>query len=79
MKWFAVSAAFVFSTVTAQQAVACDMGAIETWVALVCGVNGCATKSITKHSAEGCDGSNCTKLPGEVRLKLKTFDSLSNL
>ena len=33
VKKLVVSTAFLFATVTANQAVACDMGAIETWVA----------------------------------------------
>jgi hypothetical protein len=51
-----VLTAFLFATVTANQAVACDMGAIETWVAAAWQRNGCETKSTTKNSAEGCDG-----------------------
>ena len=48
MKKLVVSTAFLFATVTANQAVACDMGAIETWVAAACQRNGCETKSTTK-------------------------------
>jgi len=59
-----------FATVTANQAVACDMGAIETWVAAACQRNGCETKSTTKNSAEGCDGSNCTALYSVARPEL---------
>ena len=62
MKKLVVLTAFLFATVTANQAAACDMGAIETWVAAACQRNGCETKSTTKNSAEGCDGSNCTAL-----------------
>ena len=62
MKKLAVLTVFLFATVTAIQAVACDMGAIETWVAAACQRNGCEAKSTTKNSAEGCDGSNCTAL-----------------
>ena len=62
-----VLSAFVFATMTANQAVACDMGAIETWVAAACQRNGCETKSTTKNSAEGCDASNCTALYSVVR------------
>ena len=62
MKELAVLTAFLFATVTANHAVACDMGAIETWVAAACQRNGCETKSTIKNSAEGCDGSNCTAL-----------------
>ena len=35
-KKLVISTAFLFATVTANQAVACDMGAIETWVAAAC-------------------------------------------
>ena len=69
MKKLVVSTAFLFATVTANQAVACDMGAIETWVAAACQRNGCETKSTINNSAEGCDGSNCTKLYSDVRSK----------
>ena len=62
MKKLIVSAAFLLTIVAANQTVACDMGAIETWVAAACQRNGCETKSTTKNSAEGCDGSNCTAL-----------------
>jgi hypothetical protein len=56
-----VSAAFLFAIATASQAVACDMGAIETWVAAVSQRNGCDTKSTGENLAERCDGSNCTE------------------
>jgi hypothetical protein len=62
VKKIVVLTAFLSATVTANQAVACDMGAIETWVAAACQRNGCETKSTTKNSTEGCDGSNCTAL-----------------
>jgi hypothetical protein len=62
VKKLVVLIAFLFTTVTANQAVACDMGAIETWVAAACQRDGCETKSTTKNSAEGCDGGNCTAL-----------------
>jgi hypothetical protein len=62
VKKLVVLIAFLFATVTANQAVACDMGAIETWVAAACQRNGCETKSTTKNSAEGCDDSNCAEL-----------------
>jgi hypothetical protein len=62
MKKRVLLAAFLFAAMMANQAVACDMGAIETWVAAACQRNGCETKSTTKNSAEGCDGSNCTAL-----------------
>ena len=67
MKKLVVLTAFLFATVTANQAVACDMGAIETWVAAG---NGCETKSTTENSAEGCDGSNCTALYSVARPEL---------
>jgi hypothetical protein len=70
VKRLVVSTTFLFATVTANQAVACDMGAIETWVAAACQGNGCETKSTTKNSAEGCDGSNCTALYSVVRPEL---------
>jgi hypothetical protein len=70
MKKLVVLSAFLFATVTANQAVACDMGAIETWVAAACQRNGCETKSTTEKSAEGCDGSNCTELYSVVRPEL---------
>jgi hypothetical protein len=67
MKKLVVLTALLVATMTANQAVACDMGAIETWVAAACQGNGCETKSTAKHSAEGCDGSNCTELYSVVR------------
>jgi hypothetical protein len=70
VKKLVVSTTFLFATVTANEAVACDMGAIETWVAAACQRNGCETKSTTKNSAEGCDGSNCTALYSVVRPEL---------
>ena len=69
VKKLVVLTTFLFATVTANQAVACDMGAIETWVAAACQRNGCETKSTTKNSADRCDGSNCTKLYSDVRSK----------
>jgi len=81
VKKLVVSTAFLFPTVTANQAVACDMGAIETWVAAACQDNACETKSITENSAKGCDGSNCTKRYSVVRpssRRLIANDSLSN-
>ena len=82
MKKLVVLAAFLLSTVTTHQAVACDMGAIDTWVASACQGNSCATKLTTQQSAEGCDGSNCTKLQPDARSKLNRFpiarDSLSS-
>ena len=47
VKKLVVLTTFLFATVT-DQAVACDMGAIETWVAAACQRNGCETKSTTK-------------------------------
>jgi hypothetical protein len=70
VKKLVVSTALLFATVTANQAVACDMGAIETWVAAACQRNGCEIKSTTKNSAEGCDGSNCTALYSVARPEL---------
>jgi hypothetical protein len=52
-----VLTAFLFAIAAANQALACDMGAIETWVAAACQDNACETKSITGNSAKGCDGS----------------------
>jgi hypothetical protein len=48
MKKRVLLAAFLFAAMMANQAVACDMGAIETWVAAACQRNGCETKSTTK-------------------------------
>ena len=70
MKKLVVLTAFLFATVTANQAVACDMGAIETWVAAACQGNGRETKSTTENSAKGCDGSNCTALYSVARPEL---------
>jgi hypothetical protein len=70
MKKRVLLAAFLFAAMMANQAVACDMGAIETWVAAACQRNGCETKSTTKNSAEGCDGSNCTALYSVARPEL---------
>jgi hypothetical protein len=67
MKNIVLPAAFVFATLTIGQAVACDMGAIETWVAAACQRDGCETKSTAEKPAAGCDGSNCTKLHSVVR------------
>ena len=81
MKKLVVLAAFLLSTVTTHQAVACDMGAIDLGC-LACQGNSCATKLTTQQSAEGCDGSNCTKLQPDARSKLNRFpiarDSLSS-
>jgi hypothetical protein len=76
-----VLTAFLFAIAAANQALACDMGAIETWVAAACQDNACETKSITEDSAKGCDGSNCTKRYSVVRppsRRLIANDSLSN-
>jgi len=70
MKKFVVLTAFLFATVVVNQAVACDMGAIETWVAAACQGNGCEAKSTAKNSADGCNGSNCTELYSVVRSDL---------
>jgi hypothetical protein len=82
MKKLVVLSAFAFATMTANQAVACDMGAIETWVAAACQRNGCETKSPTEKSAEGCVGGNCTELYSDVRPELEQTstdnDSLSS-
>jgi hypothetical protein len=72
VKKLVVLTAFLFATVTANQAVACDMGAIETWVAAACQRNGCGTNSTAKNSADGCNGSNCTELYSVVRPELST-------
>jgi hypothetical protein len=69
MKELVLLAAFLFAAMMANQAVACDMGAIETWVAAACQRNGCETKSTTKNAADRCDGSNCTKLYSDARSK----------
>jgi hypothetical protein len=49
MKKLIVSAAFLFAIAVANQAAACDMGAIEAWVAAACHGNGCETKSTTEN------------------------------
>jgi hypothetical protein len=41
MKKF-VGAVFLLCTVMTHQLVACDMGAIESWIASICDDNGCA-------------------------------------
>ena len=70
MKKLVVLTAFLFATMMTNRAVACDMGAIETWVAAASKSNGCETKSIAKNSAVGCDGSGCTELYSVVRPEL---------
>jgi hypothetical protein len=72
MKKLVVLAAFLFAAMTAPQAVACDMGAIEMWVAAACRSNGCETKSTAENSAKSCDGGNCTELYSVVRPELST-------
>ncbi len=67
MKELVVLAAFLLTTAAAKQAVACDMGAIATWVAAACQANGCEMTSTNEKSGERCDGSNCTKLYSAVR------------
>ena len=83
MKKLVVSVAVLFAAVTAKQALACDMGAIEAWVATACQDNGCETKSTNENSAKGCDGSNCTERYSAVRPELSSRptanDRLSNL
>ena len=70
MKKLVVLTALLFATMTANQAVACDMGAIETWVAAACQGNGCETKSTAKNSADGCNNGSCTVLYSVVRPEL---------
>jgi hypothetical protein len=62
-----ISIAFLLIIVAADQAVACDMGAIETWVAAACQRDGCEAKSTAENLTEGCDGSNCTQRYSLVR------------
>ncbi len=61
MKKLVVATAFLLAVVAAGQAAACDMGAIETWVAAACQDSDCEAKSTAETSAKGCDGSNCTE------------------
>jgi hypothetical protein len=63
MKTLVTVAALLLGTVAMHLAKACDMGAIESWVAAACKGSACAAKPIAQHPAQGCDGSNCTKLP----------------
>lgn len=81
MRTLLASTALLFAIVTASQAAACDMGAIETWVAAVCERDGCETKSIGENLAAGCNGSNCTKRysveRAEPNRRLTTIDSPS--
>jgi hypothetical protein len=70
MRKLVVSIAFPLAIMTANQAAACDMGAIETWVAAACERNGCEAKSATENLAEGCDGSNCTARYSPARPEL---------
>jgi hypothetical protein len=83
MKKLIVSAAFLFAIAVANQAAACDMGAIEAWVAAACQGNGCETKSTTENPFEGCNGSKCSQLYSDARPELSrrriSNDSLSNL
>ena len=58
MKKLFVLAVLLLGPAMTQQAAACDMAAIETWVATACNGNRCLT---AQKSAQGCDGSNCTK------------------
>jgi hypothetical protein len=64
------SIAFLLAIVAANQAVACDMGAIETWVAEACQRNGCDAKSTAENLTESCDGSNCAERYSLVRPEL---------
>ena len=61
MKKLIVFAVLLFGPAMTQQAAACDMGAIETWVASACNGNTCGTQPTSQQPARGCDGSNCTK------------------
>jgi hypothetical protein len=70
MNRLAVLAAVLCVIAAATQAVACDMGAIETWVAAACQSNDCYTKTITENSAGRCDSSNCAELYSNVRSEL---------
>jgi hypothetical protein len=81
MKKLAVATAFLFAIAAADQAVACDMGAIETWVAAACQDTACEAKSTTERLAKGCDGSNCSVRYSAVpplSRRLTANDSLSN-
>jgi hypothetical protein len=44
-----------------QQAPACDMAAIESWVSTTCNGNRCAAHPTAEQRHQGCDDSNCTK------------------
>ena len=61
MKKLFVLAILLFGPAMTQQAAACDMAAIETWVASACNGKRCATQPTAQQPARGCDGSNCTK------------------
>lgn len=61
MKKLAVATAFLFAIATVDQAAACDMGAIETWVAAACQEGACEATSTAEKSAKGCDGSDCSE------------------
>ena len=50
MKKF-VGAVFLLCTVMTHQLVACDMGAIEAWIASICDDNGCAIEPTTRPPA----------------------------
>ena len=81
MKKLVVATAFLCAIAAADRAVACDMGAIETWVTAACQDNACEAKSTAETSAKGCDGSNCTEryfvVPSLSR-RLTANDSHSN-
>lgn len=63
MKTLVIVAALLLGTLATHPAKACDMGAIESWVAPDCKGSACAAKPVAQHPAAVCDGSNCTKLP----------------
>jgi hypothetical protein len=81
MKKLVVATALLFAIAAANQAAACDMGAIETWVAAACKDSVCETISIAEKSAEGCDGSHCTvrySVVPPLTTRLTANDSPSN-
>jgi hypothetical protein len=81
MKKLVVATAFLCAIAAADRAVACDMGAIETWVAAACQDNACEAKSTAETSAKGCDGTNCTErysVAPPLSTRLTANDRLSN-
>jgi hypothetical protein len=69
MKKF-VGAVFLLSTVMTHQAVGCDMGAIEAWVASICDDNGCTTEPTIQPPAPAKVGSTiCNFLGGYHRVE----------